>query len=349
MQSTIYLHIGLHKTGTSSIQTTLSNNRKKLLAHGINYADLGDDPNHSVVLLPLFRKAPHRYRLNRRVGIDSKEKAAKKNAASLAALRRALKSNKSGSIVFSGEGIAALPAHRLRRLQAELEPYAVRFRVIAYVRDPYSAANSMVQQRVRRGQTYEEIAATPPYLRYSRIEASIEVFGRENVDIRMFDPAHFVDGDLIADFLAAIGAAPELAKKLEVARTNVGLSHEAAYLMHEINKHSPRDEKVAPDLIVRPELIKWLEQIPGQPYRCPPELLKAARPLIARELKWLRDVLGKRVFPDRPTFSEVPPRWGEETVTALALVLNELAKRDARKGGLEGIADRLRRLTRASR
>lgn len=349
MKATIYLHIGLHKTGTSSIQTTLFNNRKKLLAHDINYAPLGDDPNHSVILLPLFRQAPHRYRANRLAGIDTREKAAKKNVASLAALRRALEANRSASIVFSGEGIAGIPAKRLQGLRAELEPFATHFRVIAYVRDPYSAANSMIQQRVRRGQTYREIVAAPPYLRYSRIAASIKVFGRENVDIRMFDPAHFVHGDLIADFLAAIGAAPELAKQLKVARTNVALSHEAAYLLHEINKHSPRDEKISPDLIKRPDLLKWLEQIPGQPYRCPPELLKAARPGIALELKWLRKVLGEKVFPERPTFSEAPPRWGEETVTALALVLNELAKRDARKGGLTAIADKLRRLTGKSR
>lgn len=350
MKATIYLHIGLHKTGTSSIQTTMFNNRTKLLAHGINYAPLsGDDPNHSVVLLPLFRRAPHRYRANRLAGIDTKEKAAKKNAASLAALRRALKSNKSASIVFSGEGLSGLPVERLKQLRLELEPYAERFRVIVYIRDPYSAANSMIQQRVRRGQTYQEIIAAPPYLRYSRIGPAIQVFGRENVDIRMFDPAHFVGGDLIADFLSAIGAAPELAKELHVARTNVALSHEAAYLLHAINMHSPRDDSVAPDLIKRPDLLKWLEQIPGQPYRCPPRLLKAARPLIARELKWLRNVLGEKVFPHRPTFSEAAPRWGEETVTAVALVLNELAKRDARKGGLTAIADKLRRLTGKSR
>jgi hypothetical protein len=349
MKATIYLHIGLHKTGTSSIQTTLFNNRKKLLTHDINYAQLSDGPNHSIILLPLFRRAPHRYRTNRLAGIDTEEKAAKKNASSLVALRDALKSNKSASIVFSGEGIAGLPANRLEQLRAELEPYAARFRVIAYIRDPYSTTNSMIQQRVRRGQTYQEIIEAPPYPRYSRIQASIEVFGRENVDIRMFDPGHFVHGDLIADFLAAIGATPELAKELEVSRTNVALSHEAAYLLHEINKHSLHEEKIGPDLIKQPEIIRWLEQIPGQPYHCPPKLLKAAQPFIVQELKGLRKMLGEKVFPDRPAFSARAPRWGVETLTALALILNELAKRDARKGGFASIVHALRRLTGTSR
>lgn len=349
MKATIYLHIGLHKTGTTSIQTTLSNNREKLLAHDINYAQLSDDPNHSVVLLPLFRRNPHRYRANRLAGIDTEQKAAEKNAASLAALRDALKSNKSGSMIFSGEGIAGLTQRRLKRLRAELQPFAARFRVIVYVREPYSAANSMIQQRVRRGQTYQQIIAAPPYPQYSRIRTSIKVFGRENVDIRMFDPAHFVHGDLIADFLAAIGAPPELAKELEVRRTNVALSHEAAYLLHEINKHSPFEESLSPDLIRRRELLKWLEQIPGQPYRCPPELLDAAQPVITRELNRLRKMLRKKVFPVRPAFSAPAPQWSEKTLTALALVLNQLAKRDARKGGLAAIADRLRRLTGTSR
>lgn len=349
MKATIYLHIGLHKTGTSSIQATLFNSRKKLLAHGINYPHLSKNPNHSVTLLPLFRRAPHRYRANRRAGIDTKEKAAKKNVASLAALRRELDANTSEKVVFSGEGLVALPVEGLRQLRRELEPHAERFRVIAYVRDPYSTANSMFQQRVRRGQTHQQIMEAPPYPHYSNIASSIEVFGRENVDIRLFGRAHFVNGDLIADFLSQIGASPELAKELEVSRTNVALSHEAAYLVHAINQRFPTEERDAPDLDKRAELLRWLAAIPGQPYRCPPDLLQAAQPFIDVELKWLHDVLGKKVFSDRPPAAEDRQYWNEETLAAVALKLYELSTRstakDRAKSAVSALGNTLRRLT----
>lgn len=324
MKANIYLHIGLHKTGTSSIQATLFNNRKKLLAHGINYLPLSE--NHSITLYPLFIEAPHRYRPNRIAGIDTQEKAAKKNAATEAALRRALEANSCGSIVISGEDLSTLPAAGLQQLKDMLTPYAARCRVIVYVRDPYATVTSIVQQRLRRGQTYEQICRRPPRPGYSRISASIEVFGRENVDVRIFDKAHFVNGDLIADFLAAIDADPEVAKRLDVERANIGLSHEAAYLLQAIN-----EDRLAQGFAPRHDIVRWLAKIPGQPYRCPPEFFAAAQPVIAEELQWLRGLLGKDVFPDRPSLSATTPYWQEETLMAIALMLDDLVKRTGPK------------------
>jgi hypothetical protein len=341
MQANIYIHIGLHKTGSSSIQNTFFSNRDKLLSHGINYLSLS--LNHSGVLYSLYCVAPHQTRANRAAGIDTKEKAAKKNAATRAALRQALESNSSASIVISGEGLSRLPAEGLERLRLEFTPYAARFRIIVYVRDPYSTVNSMAQQRIRRrGQTYEQIIAAPPYPRYSRIAQAIQVFGRENVDIRLFDAAHFVNGDLIADFLSAIDASPDLRRELEVERTNVALSHEAAYLLHEINKYRPpaRDRRPHDDV------FQLFAAIPGQPYRCPPEIFVAVQPFVAKQLQWLRDLLGKDVFSDRPAVPDAASYWNEKTLTAVALLLDDLAHKDREKRGfLPRISAMMRRLT----
>ena len=49
MRTTFYIHIGVHKTGTKSIQHALSENRETLLAHGIN--SFPGHPNHGPTLI----------------------------------------------------------------------------------------------------------------------------------------------------------------------------------------------------------------------------------------------------------------------------------------------------------
>ena len=318
MKTNVYIHIGLHKTGTTSIQATLSNNRKTLLAHGINYLPLGE--NHSVALYPLFAAEPHRYRPNRAAGIDTEQKAAKKNAVTLASLQRELDANTSGSVVISGEDLSMLPAEGLKRLKETLAPYAAQFRIIVYIRDPVATVTSIFQQRLRRGQTYQQISRRPPRPGYQRIAASIDVFGREAVDVRLFDSAQFVSGDLIADFLSAIGADLAVAATLDPLRANVGLSHEAAELLHEINRRHPPQGRLSPP---RDQLLARLAEIPGQPYRVPRQAMTAAQPGIEEDLRWLRGLLGDDVFPVHAS-GENQVYWQKQTVAAVALMLHDL-------------------------
>lgn len=330
MKTSVYIHIGLHKTGTTSIQAMLFNNRKALLAHGINYLPLGE--NHSVALYPLFAAEPHRYRPNRAAGIDTEQKAAKKNAATLASLLRELERNTSDSVVISGEDLSMLPAEGLKRLKETLAPHAARFRIIVYVRDPVATVTSIFQQRLRRGQTYQQISRRPPRPGYQRIAASIDVFGRENVDVRLFDSARFPNGDLIADFLSAIGAVPEVAGKLAPERANVGLSHEAALLLHEINRLRPPEGRLS---LPRAEFLRLLAAIPGQPYRVPPEAMAAAQPAIDEDLRWLRGLLGDDVFPVRAA-GEKPVYWQQQTVAEVALRLHDLGRNGSARRWWDG-------------
>ena len=52
MTKTLFLHIGMHKTGTSAIQHALFDQRKALKKHAINYVALAR--NHSIPLYSLF-------------------------------------------------------------------------------------------------------------------------------------------------------------------------------------------------------------------------------------------------------------------------------------------------------
>ncbi len=83
-----------------------------------------------------------------------------------------------------------------------------------YVRDPYEFATSAFLQRLKSGSTLDNPRRRLPLPEYrNKLQPYIDAFGRENVDIRIFDRRRFIGGDLISDFLAAIGEPPELARK----------------------------------------------------------------------------------------------------------------------------------------
>jgi hypothetical protein len=309
MRAAIFIHVGLHKTGTTSIQATLFHNRATLLANGINYLDTHQ--NHSRIINPVFGTAPDRYR--------------PKDTASLQAqLQRALRANVSPSLVISGEDISALGKDEIARMRDGLAPYAGRFRIIAYVRDPYASINSRAQARLRRGETFEQIVARPPRTHYRRIGPFIDIFGRDNVDIRIFDHDRFVGGGLIADFMAALGANPALTSKIDIIRTKQALSHEASCLLNEINRRYPVDAE-GEHRGRAPNIHALLRRIPGQTFRAPHAVFTRRVAETIDELQWLHALLGKEVFPEQPPDDDQPLRWNEETLGAIAALINDLA------------------------
>jgi hypothetical protein len=195
------------------------------------------------------------------------------------------------------------------------------------VREPYSLINSLFQQRLRSGETFDQIIADPPRPKYQRIDFFIRAFGRENVDIRLFDPARFVGGDLLADLFAAIGAAPELARELEIVRANEAISHEAAYLINAANGRLPFGERRSRNPGRAVDLADWLASVPGQPFQCPHAVFTAARPIVEEELRWLRDTMAEPVFPGAPRDYDIVPQWSDATLSAVAVLINDLARR----------------------
>jgi hypothetical protein len=324
MKADFYIHIGLHKTGSTSIQATMFRNRKMLLAHGINYLALNE--NHSTTIGPLFMQDPHLYLPNKLKKINTEAMAAKQNKRNKAALLREISANRSKTFVISGEDLSRLRPECLQKLKDFLTPFAARFRIVAYVRDPYATINSVFQHRVRGGHTFAQIMASPPRPFYRDIAHAIDIFGRENVDIRIFNSARFVNGDLIADFLSAIGGPPELASELNIVRANEAISHEAAHLLNEINKRYPEGDDRSPNPARSSDIVERLSAIPGQAFRCPSEVFVIRRRSIGIQLRWLRETLGEEVFPDGPWTEDIGPRWTDETLGALAVALNDLAK-----------------------
>lgn len=344
MKPDLFLHIGMKKTGTSSIQATFFKNRQRLLKHDINYLSINQ--NHSETIYPLFCEKPHLYHMNKRAGIDTVRKAQRRNATIERTLTRELQSNRSSRFVISGEDLLLLRAAGVESLRTKLEPFVREFRVIVYVREPYSFINSAFQQRLRAGATYERLLRRPPLPRYYRIGNFIDAFGRERIDIRVFDVEKFPEGSLIADFLDALGADPTVARELEVARKNEALSHEAALILKGVNAAYPIGAAGAQHPNRAPHLPLVLRAIVGQPFHCPNEVFASVRPKVVKDLEWLHATVGKRLFSDSyPQLPDVSSaNWSDETLRSIGILINDLVLANAKHGttGLQELHQGLR-------
>jgi Tetratricopeptide repeat len=323
MRTTFYIHIGVHKTGTKSIQLTLANNRKKLLAHGIN--SFPGDPNHGPDLISLLSESPHREARNIRMHVDTPEKAASLNTSNAKQIRKALTRNRSPKMVISGEGLSGLSETEMQRLKQMLGPYAAGYRIIVYVRDPYEYFNSASLQRLKAGSVLGTTDRKIPLPNYRRkLERYIAVFGRENVDIRVFDPRRFVGGDLVPDFLSAIGESPQLAQSLDVARANESMSHEAALILSETNALIPSFVDGRGSRVRAFQFHIYIVRIKGEKFTMEPsEYLKHESEVLA-DIEWLNQTIGEPVF-GRPTPRPPSlPSWGDATIRSIKNLVSDM-------------------------
>ena len=323
MRTTFYIHIGVHKTGSTSIQQTMLGNRDKLLARGVNYLSI--ESNHGPLFISLLADVPHKDTRNIRRFVDTPAKARLYNLRNKWLLKSALWRNRSPKFVISGEGLSSLKAHKVEKLKRLLDPYAAAYRIIVYVRDPYEYANSVSLQRLKSGAVLgapgRELLL-PQYRR--KIQKYIRIFGRENVDIRIFDPRRFVSGDLICDFLFALGEAPESSNSLEVVRANKSMSHEAAMILSETNVAIPMSINGLANRERAFGFHLYVAGIAGEKFSIEPSAYLQQEKLAEADLQWLHKVLGERAFGrsiPRPASS---PRWSEATARSIEDLVRQM-------------------------
>ena len=324
MPTTFYIHIGVPKTGSKSIQYTMSENREALLASGINYLDV--DRNHGPFLISLLSDEPHKNPHNIKKLVDTPEKAASYNAANRERLTEALAGNKSPKFVISGEGFSGMPARLVPRLKQMLEPYAAAFRIIVYVRDPYEYVNSAFLQYVKSGRPLDDtdVVAVPLYRH--RIGKYIRAFGRENVDIRVFDPAQFAGGDLVSDFLTALGEPASLADRLNSIRANQSMSHEAAVILSEANKAVPARIGGLANRARASTFHLHLSDIKGEKFWLDPTLYLRREEEVLKDLAWLNRTLGKTALEKPVPRPASVARWSDATIQSIKHAVSEMAK-----------------------
>ncbi len=191
----IVLHMGPDKTGSTAIQEVLSSN-------AVSFEQLGvlcsPSPYHNDKILAIAFSQTE----ERAVKIFHADKNhLEASEEYLQMVREKALSTAADTLILSYEGLVHLNQIELIRLYSFLQSLADKIHVVLYARSPESYATSAMCQRVKTGRRAH--LKYPPVLQYMNfMEPIISVFGRECIDVRLFDQKIFPAGDVVLDFLS---------------------------------------------------------------------------------------------------------------------------------------------------
>lgn len=219
---TVYLHIGISKTGSTAIQKYLHKNSDSLKAVGVHYVASGrkgDGESHHQ-LARLYKN-----------DIDA--------TTEIASVISEIDRSDCQSFILSSELFEYLKLNQIRRLSRDLGSY--RIVVVVYLRRQDEALFSMYKELVKKHACatsfsgYFDETQRKGLLLFSKMLSRWErVLGRENVRARVFSRKCLVGGSVIPDILDLVeikGSAPPYPSK----PANPAISAVAVEILRDIN------------------------------------------------------------------------------------------------------------------
>ncbi len=277
------IHIGMHKTGSTSIQHSLASYSDDQFL----YATLTNTPNHSLAMYSLFAAAPQHHRLHR-----AAERSGQKLAAYLerteADLQRSIEAAKGRTLIVSGEGILGLEPGEVAKMAQRFRSQFDQVTIVGYVRPPAGFLSSAFQQRIRGGAARFDLARM--YRNYRETFATYDdAFGPDNVLLWKFDPASFPGKDVVKDFCARLGLPlPER----RIVRLNDSLSRQVVSALYTHNKFAgdPGRNNARPAELHR--LGHALAELGTDKFRLSPKIVQPILDENKDDIRWMEARLG---------------------------------------------------------
>ena len=300
--SRVFLHIGMHKTGSTAIQSAFAGYETSRT----RYADLGYE-NHSIPFYTAYSGQHQNYHIWRAAGLRPEEIEAQKDICR-ARIEAAVAGAGKRNLIFSGEDISLLPRAGVEELHALFARYGCDVQVIIYVREPVSFVVSAIQQVIKDGVFHAGIP-TPMYR--DRLEKFIDLFGAGRITVRVFDRDLLFGNDIITDFAKQIGVkAPPKGQK-----DNSSLSTEAVKIIYLLNQLVPVFGEPRELIQARQRMIDHVRANLSGRFEIPEDLVAGI--IAAEDVAWLYSTTGidfRRREANHPVFS----------YTALAAYLGHL-------------------------
>lgn len=277
------IHIGMHKTGTTSIQGSL----KELDDDKFLYARIGGAGNHSVPFVRMFSQQPEAFRFHGG-GRRQAEKLPKKANVARRKLRNAIANAGDRTLILCGEGIALLNSAEVESVRDWFREQSCDVEIFAYVRPPAAFMSSSMQQRLREntGGAIDVRKFYPNYReRFEKFEAA---FGADRVRFRKFVPSEMKDQDVVTDFCLHFGIDPG---RMAKARRNEARSKAVLYSQFQYRRM--RRELGLPRLAGGAEDLEILADLDRSRFRISPNLTRPVLADNAADIAWMEQRLGQ--------------------------------------------------------
>ena len=215
----VILHIGMHKTGTTSIQDSLYG----IDSNGFRTIRFAEK-NHSIPIYTIFHENKLNYPIWKNQGYNESQIIEKK-AAYEKILEEEISDESVDCFILSGEDMSNLTENEQINLCEFFKERNLKVKVIYVVREPFSFAASANQQNAIGG-TRALAKVNPGYQR--RISGFIKGCGRENISIFKYE--QLIQDGLIKTFSEIIGVT-----LTEKPRRNESVTAEALALIYALN------------------------------------------------------------------------------------------------------------------
>lgn len=272
------IHIGMHKTGTTSIQQSFC---RMLNDPTWKYADLRHY-NHSYALAKILRVDLLEADIAARWGLSRRAEA-------LDALMANLKQD-GENCLLSAEWLSVADQQQLTELRDLLLTQVSDIAVVAYVRRPKSYMESAFQERLKTDPLLFDFDGLYPNYRYY-LEPFDRVFGKENVQFWKFDPAGFTDQCVVQDFCRRLDIAFPTQR---IKRKNESISLAATALLYTYRKYlnalnADRRFSARENIL----LIKRIGQLKGGKLRFASDVIEPVLKAHQDDICWMEERLGQ--------------------------------------------------------
>lgn len=302
------LHVGMPKTGTSSIQQTLffglSDPRFEYFSSGeVSGANLLPVLVRASLAKPWF--------WNGRGG-DSAYASHMHQKYRSNFHRFIVKSRLRGKhLILSGESCSGMPSADLTKLRQLINDYGYAVRVILYLRPWKSWMESAYQQQIKIA-TQTGPSKTPAMslenlngLDYrSQIEALDSAFGREHVQICAFSPNQFPNGCVVQDFFQRVGIdlQPEA-----IRRDNESIGLNAVKMLYCYKRFRQREYLLKPLAVWQHFLMTLaLREMPDTAFRFHSEYANPILEDYTSQTDWIENRLSASFREDFAAYDDEP-------------------------------------------
>lgn len=272
------LHIGIEKTGTTSIQSFLAMNRDVLKSQSILFPVSPGNENH-MLLAGYAANDEKRDDIRMRNKIATQDDLVGFRQKFASKFADEVRGSACDTVVLSGEHCSSrlVTREEVERLRSLFDGVFEDARIIVYLRRQDEFLLSTYSTQVRCGET-RRLSLPAIEKRRDRYDFAklldlwSGVFGREAVTVRIFSRTSLVDGSVVSDFIQSAGLPADLPYQMPTEK-NQSLDTEALELLRLINKHIPyvANGKLFPQ---RGNLADLLEKLSsGSTVMMDPELL----------------------------------------------------------------------------